>query len=269
MTETNTINRMAIDLLHDLEVVYSRARPDTSRRRFPDLQPHYAYAREGNVVDRIAVALDHLDPEGKLHFQMAVIEALQRCIQCWLGSTRTINVAMLAYRVAREFLPSNVWERLLDRRDPDSINNTAAFLEQLIPLLRSWRVELDASKVKWDHVIQTVPLHALPATGEWILRQSSNDVALSQRNHKRISARLEECQAELLRYGLDPDDVDDRMFRAFLPQVPDSERASLLGRGVAPQRLSVIRAALEVWVHLSRADESEEDLLYECALVEG
>ena len=151
-------------------MAFGYARPVKSRRIFQFLQPQYSDARDEDVVDRLVAAFGALDTDEKKGlFRLAVVEALTRCAAAWLGMTRTLTVANLAVRIAPELLPSDMWDRLLERNDPNSTSVTATWIDGLIRILKAWGIQINARLVDWSQLLHRSDTRTLPIVAELIL----------------------------------------------------------------------------------------------------
>lgn len=257
--EKEKINDIASKLLHDIEVIYGRRKADRSRRKFQYLQPHYADVREENIIDRLATAFDRLEEENKLRFQYAVIEALQRCTTSWLGITNTLITLKLAYRIARSLIPSGIWEKMLERRNQDEPEQTAIFLEQLIPLLRDWDIHVDIHRINYNSIIDHVSPRALVSTSEWLLQQAKNEPDISINIYKKaLSAIVDHRYFNLW-------EARQHLEEAFLPGVPDKEKQRLLLETESTlsfhiTRLEIKKEIEEIESFITRDSTSREDI---------
>ena len=215
-TTSNVVNALASELLVDIEVAYGYARPVNSRRIFQSLQPHYSYATDENLVDRLVTAFEALDDEKKELFRLAVREALARCATVWLGAIRTLAVADLAVRIARELLPSDIWTHLLERSDPTSPATTAVWLERLVRALGSWGIQIRTDRVNWSDLVRHSDTRALPFVAEWVLRQLRHDPERSKPVYGQITSRIRDEEIALLEHWPVLEDVWRRIEDAFL-----------------------------------------------------
>ena len=225
MSQPSPVDGLASELLIDIEVAYGYARPIKSRRIFQFLQPQYSDARDEDVVDRLADAFDALDTDDKRDlFRLAVVEALTRCAGAWLGVTRTLAVATLAFLIARESLPSDIWERLLERNDPNSPSVTATWLDRLIRALKAWGIQTNVRWVNWAELLIRSDTRALPIAAEWVLHQLRHDPELSLIVYKQSAARIRDERHSLTRHWPDIEEIRDRIDAAFLSGVSPEEK---------------------------------------------
>lgn len=217
-------NSIANEILHDIEVVYGREKPVSTRSIFQYLQPHYDRARIDDLVERLVSAYHQLESENKRNtFQHAVIEALQRCATTWLGSTRTLTTASLAYCIARDMIPSYLWGNLLGRRAPNNEKQTADFLEQLITMLKTRGIQVDVQGIGWEAVIKRIEPRALPTAAEWMLSLPQTDENLARDIYAQVNARLRNERHNLEKFFPHWDELENRLRNALPPKLRNSK----------------------------------------------
>lgn len=229
MNNSDPINKLATELLHDIEVSRGYAHPDQSRRQFEFLLPHYTASREMSLIERIIEAYNQLETEKQSIFRAAVLEAMERCLNEFRGSaSRLLDLIELNHRLNRDALSSQTWSRLIDCRNADNPQLTTRLLEGLVRKFREWDITPDIRSISWKKLVSEVSIAELPTAGEWLLGLARHAPEDAIAIFHLVWARLNIERLPLGKYWSDREEIYDALFAAFLSDISVKERAMAL-----------------------------------------
>ncbi len=235
MNNSDSINKLATELLHDIEVSHGYAHPDQSRRQFEFLQPHYTAIREMNLIERIVAAYSQLEAGKQTIFMAALLEAMERCLNEFRGSaTRLLDLIELNHRLNRDAMSSQTWSRLVDCRNPDNPQLTTRLLEGLVKKFREWDIKPGIRSLSWKKLVSEVSVAELPSAGVWLLGLARHDPEDAIAIFDLVWERLKRDQMSLREHWSDREEIYDMLFAAFLSDISFKERAMALRNNGLP-----------------------------------
>lgn len=241
MSNNNVVDDLASSLLQDIEAVYGYAQPGSRRWPFEYLQPYYADSRETNLVQRLLAAYGQLEFSRQVTFRLALMEALERCVNDFHGSaSRMLAILDLNCRLNRDAMDARLWSRMIDCRDPENPQMTERLLEGLVSKFKSWSIKPDIRSLSWRSLIAEISIAALPEAGEWLLSLAKHSLDISVAIFCAVWQRAQAEREALQTYWPEAEEVYTLLFTAFLPEVQNKEKAAALqNKGVpAPHEIA-------------------------------
>lgn len=201
-----TIDRLATELLHDIDVALGYDYAEKERRMFSYLQPYYDNIGAGNdtpVYENVIMAYEALEEVKKPLFRSVLIVALRKCLYRLASFRRqSIVIMKICLKVSPDDIPLGTWKRFLKMPDSNPKWARGFFLGDYAAILRRESISLLASENDWVALVKDIEIQALPVTAPWAMLQVRGHSSLVPALYKISLERLTAGEKRLGQFGI-------------------------------------------------------------------